>query len=62
MPKLKPNTILPTASEDAVITKAAFADPDTLHPSEENLQKFKKEATLRGQSLENDQHAPPNPP
>ncbi|MFC4621375.1 BrnA antitoxin family protein [Comamonas nitrativorans] len=28
MPKLKPQTILPTAEEDAAITAAAMADPD----------------------------------
>lgn len=28
MPKLKPNTIMPTAQEDAAMTAAAMADPD----------------------------------
>ncbi|MBS7348719.1 MAG: BrnA antitoxin family protein [Comamonas sp.] len=28
MPKLKPDTLLPTAQEDAAITAAAMADPD----------------------------------
>lgn len=30
MPKLKDGTIIPTAQEDAAITKAALADPDAL--------------------------------
>ena len=29
MPKLKPGTILPTPAEDAAITAAAMADPDS---------------------------------
>lgn len=28
MPKLKPGTVVPTAEEDATITKAAMQDPD----------------------------------
>lgn len=30
MPKLKPNTIIPTAEENAIITAAAKSDPDSL--------------------------------
>lgn len=37
MPPLKPNHISPTDEEDAAITAAAMADPDTFHPTEENL-------------------------
>lgn len=39
MPPLKPNHISPTDEEDAAITAAAMADPDTFHPTEENLAK-----------------------
>lgn len=37
MPPLKHNLIMPTDEEDAAITAAAMADPDTFHPTEENL-------------------------
>ncbi|NOL52562.1 hypothetical protein [Pelistega suis] len=37
MPPLKSNHISPTDEEDAAITAAAMADPDTFHPTEENL-------------------------
>ncbi|MDY3330874.1 MAG: hypothetical protein SOX43_02825 [Pelistega sp.] len=37
MPPLKPGHISPTDEEDAAITAAAMADPDTFHPTEENL-------------------------
>ncbi|MDY3330873.1 MAG: BrnA antitoxin family protein [Pelistega sp.] len=37
MPPLKPDHISPTDEEDAAITAAAMADPDTFHPTEENL-------------------------
>ena len=30
MPKLKPETILPTPEEDAAITAAAMSDPDAI--------------------------------
>ena len=48
MPKLKPGTILPTPEEDEAITKAAMADADTFHPTEENLKRLEKVATIRG--------------
>lgn len=35
MPKLKPETILPSHDEDIAITKAALSDPDALPLSEE---------------------------
>ncbi len=47
MPKLKPGTIIPTEAEDAAITKAAMEDPDTFHPTEENLDNFYRNA-VRG--------------
>lgn len=42
MPPLKPNHISPTNEEDAAITAAAMADPDTFHPTEENLARLWK--------------------
>jgi uncharacterized protein (DUF4415 family) len=50
MPKLKPGTIHPTDEEDAAITKAAMEDPDTFHPTEENLKEFYRKA-VRGRPL-----------
>lgn len=50
MPKLKPGTILPTPEEDAAITKSAMADPDTFHPTDENLKRFARIA-VRGRPM-----------
>lgn len=50
MPKLKPETILPTDAEDSAITKAGMEDPDTFHPTEENLDEFYCKA-VRGRPL-----------
>ncbi len=36
------NIIMPTDEEDAAITAAAMADPDTFHPTEENLARLRQ--------------------
>lgn len=41
MPALKPDTIIPTAEEDAVITTAALSDPDALPLTEAEWESVK---------------------
>lgn len=41
MPKLKAGTILPTPEEDAIITAAAYADPDALPLTDAEWEKVK---------------------
>jgi len=46
MPKLKPGTILPTLEEDAIITAAANADPDSRPLNEAQWQAVKSLARI----------------
>jgi hypothetical protein len=41
MPKLKPETILPTEEEDAAITAAAMSDPDAIPLTDEEWEAVK---------------------
>ena len=41
MPALKPNTIFPTAEEDAMITAAALSDPDSIPLTNEEWNRIK---------------------
>ncbi len=50
MPKLKPQTILPTAEEDAAITAAAMADPDAQPFTDAEWEQVKPQAR-RGRPL-----------
>lgn len=50
MPKLKPETILPTPAEDEAITAAALADPDTQPFTDAEWQAVKHEVR-RGRPL-----------
>ncbi len=58
MPPLKPGHISPTDEEDAAITAAAMADPDTFHPTEENLALLSKMKPCR---IRINPNAPPRP-
>ncbi|MDR0480137.1 MAG: BrnA antitoxin family protein [Burkholderiaceae bacterium] len=46
MPKLKPETILPTPEEDAAITAAAMSDPDAMPLSDEQWESVRPKARI----------------
>jgi uncharacterized protein (DUF4415 family) len=48
MPLLKPNTIMPTDEEDAVITAAALSDPDALPLTEAEWEAVKPSLRVGG--------------
>ncbi len=46
MPKLKPGTIIPTAAENAAITRGIAADPDTHEPNDAEWLKMRPRARI----------------
>ena len=62
MPKLKPETILPTPEEDAAITAAAMSDPDAIPYTDTEWEAVKAHAQARQAAGSRDQGAHHHPP